>query len=233
MESRVDRCSKNATDKLCECANNNRFLLHNGWQYICGCKGSISWRGYYFDTFMMIKRCESILFCKFYYVNKHLCSEKNFSHFTHWGRVTHICGGILIIIGSYNGLSPSRCQTIIWTNARILLIGPSGTNVSEIVIEIITFSFRKIRLKVSSAKWRPFCLGLNVLKLRYTASCNFLIKRGFIRQPTWLQRILKFRIIWILICHWLSLLLCNPHPKSLSLTHELKFDNYHYQIYSL
>ena len=36
---------------------------------------------------------------------------------------------------------------------------------SEILIEIPTLSFKKMRLKVSSAKWRPFCLGLNVLSL--------------------------------------------------------------------
>ena len=82
---------------------------------------------------------------------------------THWGRVTHICVGKLTIIGSDNGLSPGRRQAIIWTNAGILLIGPLGTNFSEILIEILTFSFKKMRLKVSSAKWRLFCLGLNVL----------------------------------------------------------------------
>ena len=85
------------------------------------------------------------------------------SHLTHWGRVTHICVGNLTIIGSGNGLSPGRRQAIIWTNAEILSIGPLGTNFSEISIEINTFSFKKMRLKVSSAKWRPFCLGLNVL----------------------------------------------------------------------
>ena len=84
---------------------------------------------------------------------------------THWGRVTHICIGSLTIIASDNGLSPGRRQAIIWTSAGILLIGPIGTNFSEILIEIITFSFKKMRLKVSSAKWRPFCLGLNMLKL--------------------------------------------------------------------
>ena len=51
---------------------------------------------------------------------------------THWGRATHICVGNLTIIGSDNGLSPDRSQAIIWTNARILLIGPLGTNFSEI-----------------------------------------------------------------------------------------------------
>ena len=47
---------------------------------------------------------------------------------TYWGRVTHICVGKLSIIGSDNGLSPDRRQTIIWTNAGILLIGTLGTN---------------------------------------------------------------------------------------------------------
>ena len=83
---------------------------------------------------------------------------------THWGRLTHICVGNLTIIGSDNGLSPGRRQAITWTNVGILLIGPLGTNFSEILIEIHTFSFKKIHLKMSSGKWWPFCLGLNVLK---------------------------------------------------------------------
>ena len=81
----------------------------------------------------------------------------------HWGRVTHICVGKLTIIVSDNSLPPGRCQAIIWTNAGLLLIGPLGTNFSEILIEILTFSFKKLHLKVSSAKWHPFCLSLNVL----------------------------------------------------------------------
>ena len=81
---------------------------------------------------------------------------------THWGRVTHICVSKIITIGSDNGLSPDRRQAIIGTNAGILLIGPWGTNFSEISIGIQTFSFKKMHLKMSSAKWRPFCLGLNV-----------------------------------------------------------------------
>ena len=82
---------------------------------------------------------------------------------THWGRVTHICVSKLSIVGSDNGLSPDRRQSIIWTNAGILLIRPLGTKFNEILIEIHIFIFKKIRLKVSSAKRRPFCLGLNVL----------------------------------------------------------------------
>ena len=62
----------------------------------------------------------------------------------------------LPIIGSDNGLTPGRRQAIIWTSARILSIRPLGTNFSEILIEIQTFQFNKMRLKMSSAKSRPF-----------------------------------------------------------------------------
>ena len=92
---------------------------------------------------------------------------------THWGRVTHICVSKLTIIGSDNGLSPVRRQAIIWTNAGILLIRPLGTNFSEMWIEILILSFMKIRLKVPSAKWRPFCLGLYVLNFHITNWCNY------------------------------------------------------------
>ena len=51
---------------------------------------------------------------------------------THWGRVIHICIGKLTITGLDNGLSPGWRQAIIWTNAGILVIGPLGTNFSEI-----------------------------------------------------------------------------------------------------
>ena len=98
---------------------------------------------------------------------------------THWGRVTHICVGNLTIIGSDNGLSPGRRQAIIWTNAGILLIRPLGTNFSEIIIGIQTFSFTKMHLKMSSAKWRPFCLGLNVLNMKWI---NLLTKSFWVNM---------------------------------------------------
>ena len=62
---------------------------------------------------------------------------------THWGRVTIIRVGKLTIIDSDNGLSPGRRQTIIKTNAGILLIETLGTNFSEILSEIHTFNSRK------------------------------------------------------------------------------------------
>ena len=51
---------------------------------------------------------------------------------THWLREMHICISNLTIIGSNNGLSPGRRQTIIWSNAGILLTWHLGTNFSEI-----------------------------------------------------------------------------------------------------
>ena len=76
---------------------------------------------------------------------------------THWGRVTHICVCKLTIIGSDNGLLPSRRQDIIWTNA-----------VQSKLLEIYTFPLKKMHLNISSRKWRPFCLGFSLL-----CGCDF------------------------------------------------------------
>ena len=56
----------------------------------------------------------------------------------------------LTIIASDNGLSPGRHQAIIWTNDEILLIWPLGAKFCEILIEIHSFSFKKMHLKMSS-----------------------------------------------------------------------------------
>ena len=78
---------------------------------------------------------------------------------THWGRVTHICVGKLTIIGS--DLMGCRLDGTKPLSDAGMLIGPLGTNFNDISIGIQTFSFKKMQLKMSSAKWRPFCLGLN------------------------------------------------------------------------
>ena len=102
----------------------------------------------------------------------------------HWGRMTHVWIGNLTIIGSDNGLSPGRRQPIIWTNVGILLIGDLEANFSDILIEIHTLSFENMHLKMSSGKYCPFCLGLNV-------SSNFiqpsLINVPFSAITTWLN----------------------------------------------
>ena len=96
---------------------------------------------------------------------------------THWGRVT-----VAWTVPSH-----------IWTKVGLLLIGPLETNLSEILIEIYKFSFMKMPLKISSAKWRRTCLGLSVLKREQISwfqiseplpgiSNTTDIKKGTIRQ---------------------------------------------------
>ena len=63
---------------------------------------------------------------------------------THWARETHICVSKLTIIDSDNGSSPGRRQAVVCTNDGILLIGPLGTNLIEILSKIRTFSFKKM-----------------------------------------------------------------------------------------
>ena len=78
--------------------------------------------------------------------------------------MTHICVSKLTTIGSDNGLSPGRRQANICTNAGILLIGPLGTNFSENLIEIYTFSFRKMHFEnivweMASILSQPQCVN--------------------------------------------------------------------------
>ena len=56
-----------------------------------------------------------------------------------------------------------RHQAIIRTNSAVLLTVPLGTNFSEIVIEILTFSYTIMHLNMPCGKWRPFCPRLNML----------------------------------------------------------------------
>ena len=95
--------------------------------------------------------------------------------------MTHICVSKLTIIGSDNGLAPGRRQAIIETNSGILLIKPVGKNLNDLSIRIQTFSFKKMHLKMSSAKWYPFCLGLNVLITYSQNECWCSISRSCIR----------------------------------------------------
>ena len=104
----------------------------------------------YFHHCFLLCTFNSKLSLLSYYVNLpkgEVLANLCVSTLTNWGRVTHICVGNLTIIGSDNGLSPGRHQAIIWTDAGILLIGPSGTDFSEILIKIHTHSFKKIRLE--------------------------------------------------------------------------------------
>ena len=84
----------------------------------------------------------------------------------------------------------------------MLLIGPLETNFSEILIEIHIFSFNKMQLKMSFGKWRPYCVGLNVLtempvnhdvcRSLSSIRCEF---QGMIQNANTQQRISKHNAV--------------------------------------
>ena len=78
--------------------------------------------------------------------------------------MTHVCSCKLNIVGSDKGLVPGWHQAIIWTYAEIFFIGLLGTNFSENLIKVHTFSLKKMHLKTSQGKCWPFWLGLNMLR---------------------------------------------------------------------
>ena len=75
---------------------------------------------------------------------------------THWTELPIYASENKAIIDSDSGLLPARRRAIIWTNECILLIWPLGINFIEIKIEIQIFSFKKMYLKMSSGKCRPY-----------------------------------------------------------------------------
>ena len=106
---------------------------------------------------------------------------------THWGRVIHICVSKLTIIGSDNGLSPGRRETIIWFNVEIFN-WTIRNKCSQIVVEIYTFLFQKMYLKMSSAKSGPFCLSLKVfMDVTNCKSTGFALKSTSPCMAWWLH----------------------------------------------
>ena len=73
------------------------------------------------------------------------------------------------------------------SSSEPVLTGPLGTNV-EILSGIQTFSFNGMHLKMSSAKWRPLCLGLNVLKMYVNIGANLWASSFSRRQAGCLAR---------------------------------------------
>ena len=73
-------------------------------------------------------------------------------------------------------MSPGRRQAIMWTNAGIVLIRHLSISFCDILIAIHTFSFKRMRLKMSSGKWQPFYPGHNVsnhwFPMTYICGCK-------------------------------------------------------------
>ena len=149
--------------------------------------------------------------------------------------MTHICVSKLTIIGSDNGLSPGRRQAIIWNNAGLLSIEPLETNFSEIAIGIQTFSFKKMHLENMSEKWRPFCLGLNVLTLaklmaHYLKQCSLLTSEvlGESHESNYMASDL-YLLFWIMMLQTVllkSLSLLYPWGQWIKCTNVMPTANY-------
>ena len=93
------------------------------------------------------------------WTNHHVLSQ--ITGLTHWGRVRYMCHQprpSLIQIKAFPlfGTKPL-------SEAVSLSIVPLGTNFSQLVFKIQTFSFTKMHLKILSWKYWPFCLSLKVL----------------------------------------------------------------------
>ena len=123
-------------------------------------------------------------------------------------------------------------HAIIWTSAGILLVGPLGTYLNEVLIKIQQFSFKKMHLKMLSAKsilFRPqwvkqqgnFVLFEDLGLLEMNAL--WWLVRGWIRGSWFLVKILKIteynvsRPFSVFAWHCMelitgSLLLCSCQP---------------------
>ena len=118
-----------------------------------------------------------------------------------------------------NGLSSGLRPTITWTSAGLSSFKPFGTNFSEIQITIQNYSFIKLHLKITSAKWRPFCP--KEVKLTDDNPCRWrhddVIKwkhfprhwpfvRGIHRSPVNSPRKGQWRgaLVFSLICVWIN-----------------------------
>ena len=91
-------------------------------------------------------------------------------------------------IGSDNGLSPGRCQTIIWSRDRSNIV--NGTHRNKLQW--------KIRLTMSSAKYQPFCVSLNVLTNWRRDKMATILQTVLLNTFSWMKT-LKF---WLKF-HWI------------------------------
>ena len=82
-----------------------------------------------------------------------------------WLSDAYICVSKLSIIVSDNGLSPGRCQAIIWSSAGILVNWTTGNKLQRNINQNSSiFIHDENAFEMLYGKWRPFCLGLNVLR---------------------------------------------------------------------
>ena len=135
-----------------------------------------------------------------------------FGVLTHWGRVyIHHYNRPLLVQKTVRCL---RLHAIIWIKAGILSIGPLGTNFSEILFTIQTFSLKKMHLKMSSVKWQLFCLISIYDDKAHTYSWQIVTilwrYHNDIQHQQWLQWKNTYICINILVFSKTITLYCSP-----------------------
>ena len=88
--------------------------------------------------------------------------------------------------------NPDQCWNI-WNGSLRTKFGETWINTQQ-------FSFKKIQLKLSSAKWRPFCLGRNVLMHDTRRCIHVAIKRTSLVQAM----TTFFALSYYRTYHWIS-----------------------------
>ena len=73
-------------------------------------------------------------------------------------------------IGLGNGLSPVQHQAIAWTNDEISTIESLTTKTQQNSDQNTVIFMQKMYSKMSSARWLPFCPGLNLWSLYETTA---------------------------------------------------------------
>ena len=96
-----------------------------------------------------------------------------------------------------------RHHAISWTDTDLLSIGPLRTNFSKIQFKM-NFSFMKMHLESSSAKWRPFCPGGDELTRDDCPTPNHPDNGRQAPWSTWLRTVIMWHITLITIYHQTS-----------------------------
>ena len=105
------------------------------------------------------------------------------------GDITH-CGLVMSVILAHfvsgNDLLPIWCQVITWTSAILISIRTWRPNFNLILIKFWTFSFKKMHLKLSSAKWLPFFSNsvLRIMK-NNNSYCQVACQAAFVIKGGW------------------------------------------------
>ena len=143
-----------------------RFLewkcLNFKYNFIDVCSQGSNWKHSSIgsDNGLAPNRRQAIIWTNAVLGYRHKYASLGLNELTYWSRVMYIC---ISKLGHHWFRSLLWHQAIIWTYADLMLIEPSRTNFSEIWLKIWGLTFKKIYLKMSSTKWRPLCLCLNVL----------------------------------------------------------------------